>query len=75
MISDLCSGFFFCERLSAISDLCSGMGGLSHGATACGFQTSVAVDMNSRFFDLYGKHAGAKCFEGDVTDPQVWYDV
>ena len=52
-------------------DVCSGLGGISHGALFVGVQTVVANDYNSKMLELHKAHSGADVVLGDVGCPQI----
>ena len=64
------------DGLHSVVELCAGFGGLSQGLAAAGFHTSVAVDCNEKFLQLYAKQGNADCLLGDVNDvetvPKLW---
>ena len=59
------------DAMHSLIDLCAGFGGLSQGALAAGFEVAVAVDMNSKMLELYGKVNNAPQVCGDFGQTEV----
>ena len=63
------------HSLKNVIDVCSGIGALSEGVLAAGFDPILSVDVNPKMTDLCAGTASWDCITGDIGDTETVHEI